>query len=156
MPAPILFIPVAIPGAGKSTLAKGLEPVTIESTDYVRTKLRKEPASVDPEIFETYHRWIGMALENRESVYADATNLRAFARLDLSKIASRHGAKTHLILFRNVSQAIARNAQRTGTEPGTMPVPPDAMLKMIEQYERALVDIASEHYDFVTEVSRVG
>lgn len=153
---PILFIPVAIPGSGKTWWAKSLpSSVTVESTDYVRTKLGKDPASVDQEIFDTYHKWIRMALANGESVYADATNLRHYARDTLRGIAQEYGAKTHLILFRNIEQAISRNARRTGTTPGTMPVPSDAMMRLIDQYERALVEISDEGYDFVTEVCSV-
>lgn len=154
---PILFIPLAIPGAGKTTWANGLpDEVNVESTDRTRSLMGFDPASVDPEIFAHYHKWIENGLVDGESVYADATNLRAFARKELRRLASLHDAKTHLIVFRNTTQAIARNFQRKGTTPGDMAVPAEAMMKLIEQYERALVDIASEHYDFVTEVSRFG
>lgn len=150
----ILYIPVGIPGCGKSTMRNRLDIATHISTDGVRAQLRKPPGSIDQEVFDEYHRLIGSFLR-AGSVYADATNLRAFARENLLGIAQETGAKTHLILFRNLSEAILRNSARTGDAPGEGAVPHDVMLRMIEQYERALMDIPHEVYDYVTEVSSV-
>jgi len=153
----VLFIPVGIPGCGKSTWIKGFpDSIACVSTDNVRKSMNRSAASVDKDIFETYYKWLEVALDSYTGVYADATNLRDFARADLRKMAQRHGAATHLVLFRNVEQAISRNSLRHGTVPGYTAVPPEAMFKLIEQYERAIFDIENEHYDFITEVSSIG
>lgn len=152
---PILYIPVGIPGCGKSTMFNRLGVEHRVSTDDVRAWLDKPPGSVDQEIFDYYHDAIRLRLSGGTSVYADATNLRSFARDDLRGIAQDVGAETHLILFRNLSEALLRNKRRAGITPGTMAVPHEAMLRMIEQYEKALMDIPSEVYTGVTEVSSV-
>jgi predicted kinase len=154
---PVLYIPVAIPGAGKTTFFERLahEGVVRVSTDQVREFLKLASGSTSPVIFERYHEYIRYHLLNGESVYADATNLRSFAREDLLGIATELNFPTHLILFRNLSEAIVRNGRRTGNTPGNDAVPPEAMARMIEQYEKALLDIPGEVYTYVTEVSSV-
>jgi predicted kinase len=109
---PVLYIPVAIPGAGKSTFFERLahEGVVRVSTDQVREFLKLASGSTSPVIFERYHEYIRYHLLNGESVYADASNDA---------------------------------------------VPPEAMARMIEQYEKALLDIPGEVYTYVTEVSSV-
>lgn len=151
----VLHIPVGLPGCGKSTMFDRLGIDNCVSTDAARIALGKAPGSVDSEIFDTYHDMIRSLLGSGRSVYADATNLRQFARENLLGIAQDTGVRTHLILFRNVGEAIVRNSARTGTAPGEGPVPNKAMLRMIEQYERALLDISGEVYTYVTEVSSV-
>src|SRR5687767_4969774 len=110
---PIIYIPVGIPGCGKSTMFKRLRGVSLVSTDRVRRDLGYPSGSVDQRIFDTYHNSIRIMLKTG-SVYADATNLRSFAREELLGIAQDTGAETHLILFRNLGEAILRNSQRTG------------------------------------------
>lgn len=147
----ILYIPVGIPGCGKSTWANGLlDGVNIESTDAIRASLGDvNDQQKNDDVFATWHHWIEAGLQDRESVYADATNLDGHARGTLRMIAQRTGAKTHLILFRNLEQAISRNLKRERT------VPADVMIRMISKYERAAQDISYENYDYITEVSAV-
>lgn len=161
---PILFIPVAIPGAGKTSMASYLGEVNRVSTDDIREWIAKDvdDQSRNGDVFKHFHEQIEYMLRGNKCVYADATNLTG--RADLRKIVDKVNADyrskvnpygllqpvtTHLILFRNLGQAIARNSARERT------VPPDVMLRMIEKYERAVIDIAGEHYDYVTEVSAV-
>jgi predicted kinase len=157
MSAAILHIPVGIPGCGKSSLYKRLYHVGLirVSTDAARIALQLPSGSTDSRIFDEYHTMIRSLLEQGFSVYADATNLRDFARENLLGIAQDVGVRTHLILFRNLSEAIVRNARRTGSTPGDDAVPHEVMLRMIEQYEKALLDIPGEVYTYVTEVSSV-
>jgi predicted kinase len=158
---PVLHIPVAIPGAGKSYLA-GVMGATTVSTDAIRLWLTKDESNQDRngDVFKHFHEQIDYALRRGHNVYADATNLTG--RSDLRKIAESVTAdyharinpygrlapvRTHLILFKNIRQALSRNAQRERV------VPEEVMLHMLEKYERALMDINYESYDFVTEVS---
>lgn len=151
----LIVIPVGLPGCGKTTMFSRLGIDNSVSTDTARVMLGKPSGSTDPEIFESYHNMIRGLLASGRSVYADATNLRDFARENLLGIAQDMGARTHLVLFRNVSEAILRNGRRTGSTPGQDAVPPEVMLRMIEQYEKALMDIPNEVYTYVTEVSSV-
>lgn len=149
---PVLFIPVGIPGCGKSHFGRSLG-ADIVSTDAIRKVLTgsEDDQTRNADVFAQFHGMIHVKLINGRSVYADATNLRDFARERLLREVESarriRPIKTHLILFRNVHQAIDRNGTRTRV------VPSDIMIKMLGQYEKAVVDLAHETYDFVTEVS---
>lgn len=149
----ILYIPVGIPGCGKSTLVKALSPRTTVSSDAIRAALSSvEDQSRNAAVFEIFYNNIETSLElglPGATTFADATNLDSRSRATLCDIAQRTGADTHLILFRNLEQAIARNLKRDRVVPG------DVMLRMIEKYERAVQDIEHETYNYVTEVSAV-
>lgn len=155
-----LFIPVGVPGCGKSTFAQRVlmhNNLHIIATDDIREELVKEgllesvnDMSRNTEVFEKYHERIADRLLDHFDVVADATNLRDFAREKLRSIAERVGAETHLIVFTNPSVAVWRNLKRDRV------VPPEAMVKMLEQYERALTDIPTETYNTVTYIEGTG
>lgn len=162
---PTLFIPMGIPGCGKSTWGDHMGISTV-SSDAIRLEMGNVyDQSQNDEVFARFNKRIGMNLLNGDNVYADATNLSAQARSNLrmvARLAARElfsrdgigrvesdGVLTHVILFRNLSQAITRNLRRDRV------VPPDAMVRMIEKYERAVLDIGSEGYNYITEVSAV-
>jgi predicted kinase len=145
-----LLIPVGIPGCGKSHWAEAIGTAVV-STDMIREYLTGDvnDQSQNDRVFENFYAAIekGLLLGN---VYADATNLGGMARAELRLIAQRTDATTHLILFRNLEQAIRRNAERERV------VPSDVMMRMIEKYERAVTAIQRhERYDYITEVSSV-
>lgn len=158
---PTLFIPMGIPGCGKSHLAVGLQPHAIVSTDEIRSRLGDvSDQTQNDRVFAQFHCEIHTWLAGGKSVYADATNLDSRARSNLRDIADQISAKalsfqledwwpvqTHLIVFKNPLEALTRNRKRDRK------VPEDVMLRMLEKYERALGDIWSERYDFITEVS---
>lgn len=149
-----LFIPAGIPGCGKSTLATRVLNHTnlrIVEADAIRLEMTAEgllegvdDMSCNKEVFVRWHARIENHLLDGLDVYADATNLRDFAREKLRGIAERTGAETHLLVFTNPSVAVHRNLKRDRV------VPPEAMVNMLEQYERALQDIPSETYSTVT------
>lgn len=150
----MLYIPVGIPGCGKSSFVRTINCPYVVSTDAIREWIAKDvnDQSRNADVFKQYHELIRLNLagcESYESVFADATNLDRSSRSDLRKIAQDVGAKTHLILFRNLPQAITRNASRERV------VSYDVMTRMIEKYEWAIMDIPNENYDYVTEVSAV-
>lgn len=145
----MLFIPVGIPGCGKSTMADSLS-LYIVSSDIIRASLSDvNDQSRNGEVFNIFHETLDAHLKADMHVMADATNLDRGSRAELRRIAERNNVRTHLILFRNVEQAIQRNSERERV------VPADVMLRMIDKYERAIQDIDQEHYDFVTEVTAV-
>jgi predicted kinase len=160
---PILYIPVGIPGCGKSHLAGGLD-AQVVSTDHIREQLTGDASRQDANatVFDRFHGEIHVWLREGRSVYADATNLThdsrrqlfriARAYNDISQVQMREPVRIHLILFRNLAQAIVRNQQRERV------VPADVMVRMIEKYERSVVDIMNDErsdYDYVTEVNTV-
>jgi predicted kinase len=147
----ILHMPVGIPGCGKSGFAHTGTAMVI-STDMLREQLTGDAKvqTSNDEVFKRFYELVDFHLDQGYDVYADATNLEAYSRLRLREIADQYkSVKTHLILFRNVEQAIVRNSARDRV------VPADAMVRMIEKYERALMEIPEEPYDYVTEVSAV-
>lgn len=161
---PTLFIPVGIPGCGKSSLATYIGSCDVVSSDAIRARMGDvNDQSRNGAVFARYHQDIEAWLGVGRNVYADATNLDARSRQSLRDIVyhineNAYGppytklqmpVRMHLILFRNLSQAITRNTQRERV------VPADAMIRMIEKYERAVAAIEHEVYDYVTEVSAV-
>jgi predicted kinase len=141
-----LYIPVGIPGCGKSHWATNSDYFVV-STDAIRATLGDvNDQSKNDEVFEKFHRRLHMVLVSDQSVVADATNLRDFARERLRDIALANNAETHLIVFQNPLQALMRNRQRERT------VPEDVMYRMVDQFERALVDISQEIYTTVTKI----
>lgn len=163
---PRLIIPVGIPGCGKSTWAQGVMPdsLSIRSTDTIRETLGDvNDQSKNGEVFRRFHAGIKMDLINGMNVYADATNLRDFARATLRKVADDANAdrlalnspadvEVHLLIFANPDQAVVRNLKRDRV------VPPEAMERMLDQYENFMLDLPLErkHYTSVTEIRRVG
>lgn len=156
---PILHIPVGIPGCGKSTFSDRLDALCV-STDAFRASLSNvNDQSKNDQVFAMFHQAIGVCLRLGErNVFADATNLDSRSRENLREIVSKANAsaieygidrdiKTHLILFRNTEQAIKRNRARDRV------VPADVMMRMIDKYERSLLSIPDEQYDYITEVS---
>lgn len=105
--------------------------------------------SKNDEVFRRYHAQITGALNDGFAVYADATNLRDFARARLREIAESVNATTHLWVFTNTGQAVVRNLRRERV------VPEHVMTRMLEQYEAAMRDILREPYDTITYIEGV-
>lgn len=142
-----LWIPVGIPGCGKSHWADATG-YPIVSTDAIRAIVAKDvnDQSRNEEVFAYFHDQIRLYLLNARQVVADATNLRDFARERLRNIATATNAETHLVIFANPLEALMRNRRRERV------VPEDVMYRMLDQYERAMFDIAQEKYTTVTKV----
>lgn len=149
-----LYIPVGIPGCGKSTLAEIFCPhytQHIVSTDQIRERMvvtgdleSVNDMSRNNEVFERYHNDIEFYLHRCDNVFADATNLRDFARKELREISERYNVETHVIVFNNLLEAIERNKNRDRV------VPTDVINKMLEYFEVALRDIPQEGYTSIT------
>jgi predicted kinase len=150
-----LFIPVGVPGCGKSTLTGNLLDAVHVSSDAIRNRMGVGQDRND-EVFERYHQDIEDDLLKGYDVVADATNLRDFARAKLYAIAERCNAEVHVLFFTNVSQAIRRNAQRpVDGGPGNEPVPFDVMQRMLLQWEDARAVIDAEPHDTLTRIDGV-
>lgn len=158
---PNLIIPVGIPGCGKSTFARLMPNITVVSSDAIRREINDGKYLVtttgkgsNTNVFEIFHHRIVRALWLNHDVFADATNLDRFARHDLlDDAADAPDVKVHVVLFKNNDQALYRNRQRDPEV--SQVVPDDVMQRMIEKYERTLLELPQEQYYSVTEVSGV-
>src|ERR1700755_2867419 len=98
-----LYIPVGIPGCGKSYFGKVFFPSILKvSTDEIRERLTgdENDQSRNKDVFAAFHEEVRSALFLNKDVYADATNLKSFARDNL-RACMRGVDKLHIILFRN-------------------------------------------------------
>lgn len=154
-----LIMLAGIPGAGKSTFARSILTGAdrIVSSDDIRKHIFKslkaahEPAikaEANKQVFNTFHDKINNYLYNGWNVIADATFLTRSSREKVVEIAKRHGAATHLILFKNLSQADMRNARRDEDAF----VPEDVMAHMHTKYHNTLSELPQEDYDTVTKI----
>lgn len=145
-----LIIPVGIPGCGKSTYGRLHYPHAAQiSSDAIREELGDvNDQTQNDRVFEIYHERIRDNLELgtwNAQVYADATNLTLRARANLLQIASEcRPVDLHLLVFANADQAILRNARRERV------VPPEAMLRMLEQYEIFRLHLPGEAHSYRT------
>lgn len=151
-----LFIPVGVPGCGKSTFAERVLNHTnlrIVSTDGIREELVKagklksvSDMSCNKEVFAKFYHRIEDHLLDHFDVYADATNLTNNARAKFWDISDHTGSEMHVIVFTNLVNAINRNRKRDRM------VDSEPMIRMLSQYEKALGDIPTERYSTVTYV----
>ena len=145
-PRPKLFILVGIPGCGKSTLAEQLDGEVV-SSDKIREALGDiNDQSQNELVFTIFHGTLHRLLGEGRNAIADSTALTRSARTKLREIAEHHGAETHLVFFKNPYEAIRRNAERERS------VPLEAMKRMVERYERTLIDLVQERYTTITEI----
>jgi predicted kinase len=144
-----LYIPIGIPGCGKSTWAKQFfdsARVHIASTDAIRESLGDvNDQSKNDQVFARFHEEISDCMVDRLDVVADATNLTRRARERLIAIGAYQN--THAILFTNTAQALLRNAKRERV------VPAHVMERMLAHYERTLLDLSHEHYTSRIEIA---
>lgn len=160
---PNLIIPVGLPGCGKSTWARQMFDLkaNIISSDKIRKELfgslkaahkgstsAVESSPNNKEVWPLYHRRIDESLRHGMDTVADATNLRAFARSKLVDLANYSQASTHLIIFKNLMQALERNAKRDEDSL----VPFDVMERFTEQYYNMLAEVVQEHYTTVIKI----
>jgi predicted kinase len=157
-----LFIPVGIPGSGKSTWAREVLPdAAVVSSDEIRKEFfgslvaahdEETKARNNAAVFLEFHRRIVVNLADGFDVLADATNLNHEARTKLRTIAGLVGARTHVLFFKNIVQAVERNFARDEDAV----VPEAAMEYMMEKYWDTLDRLPSENYDRVTAIASVG
>jgi predicted kinase len=111
--------------------------------------------SRNSEVWDAWHYLIRYSLDGGGNAVADATNLSYKHRETLREIAEENEAVTHLIVFRNIGQAVRRNSNRSPRAPqGQKRVPDKAMIGFVMLYERMLVDIETEEYGSVTYIER--
>lgn len=132
---PKLIVLVGLSGSGKSTFAQELakeENTVIVSSDAIREEVfnNYEDQEHNAEVFQIYHKRIRKALENKQNVIADATNLTMKSRrailmntkgLDVEKVC--------YIIAKQYEDCIADNMKRPH------PVPTEVLNKQIRKFQ---------------------
>ena len=154
-----LIIPIGIPGCGKSTFAKLFfdQPYDdIHSTDEIRSRPEFggdiNSQENNDAVFRQFHLSIRESLQYNSRVFADATNLTRRARRELLDDAKASNCTDiHVLLFKNTHEAYVRNLTRERT------VPEHAMARMLDNYERTLLDLETERelYTTITEIGSI-
>lgn len=158
-----LYVPIGIPGSGKSTWCRRMLEAPSVSSDDIRRELFGtlcKAHDVTPEQKKEHNRqvwdlfygrvesWLGQG----EDVIADGTNLRDYAREKLRAIAQRQNATVHAIVFNNTTQAFRQNKER----PEEQWVPDDVMNDFLGQFNQEYTYITKEPWDSYTEIGKVG
>jgi protein phosphatase len=139
-PATRLVAFVAVPGAGKSTIAsilvQEIPDVVLISNDEIRGELGDEAdQSHTPRAFEIAYERLGRELDAGRMVVWDATNAQVWARRKLIEAVRRPGVEMLAVHLRiPLTVALRRNEQRS------RPVRPGA----IEQMHHGLAGVTTE------------
>lgn len=159
---PNLVMLAGVPGSGKSTWANAFFDLKYKrvSSDEIRMRLfgglkvAHEPnakAQNNERVWAVFHDTILDTLAHGVDVLADATHLTRRSRHDVRQHAHATGAKTHLVVFKNVQEALERNALRTADAR----VPDEVQGRMLVGYRNLLADLQDGErglYDTVTMV----
>jgi predicted kinase len=153
---PNLVILVGVPGCGKTSWSAKMLTTNFHYLHVSSDAIREELGDVTDQsqndlVFKLFHEYIAERLSHGLDVVADSTALDRFARDRLYHLARDNGAEAHVIFFKNVDQAIMRNSKRDRV------VPEDAMVRMLDKYERTCLEIIqeSDQYESLTVIDRV-
>ena len=118
LPEPCLVVLVGAAGSGKSTVAaRHFAPDEILSSDAYRGLVAGDPGdqSATPIAFRRLHAELHRRLAEGRTTVVDATNVTAFARRSLTRIAARHARPiVAIVLDLPPDLVLARNATREG------------------------------------------
>jgi predicted kinase len=118
LPEPCLVVLVGAAGSGKSTLAaRHFAPDEILSSDAYRGLVAGDPGdqSATQAAFRRLHAELHRRLAEGRTTLVDATNVTAFARRSLTRIAARHARPVvAIVLDLPPDLVLARNAMREG------------------------------------------
>lgn len=138
----VLYVPVGMPGCGKSTVAASLPShVVIVNPDSIREELTGDVTdqSKNSEVFRLAHDRAGEALTNGQNVFFDATNLTPKARASLIKIAALTDAMPVAVLFLTPpAECRRRNRERSRIVPEAVM---DAMEARRKQVTREVLEV---------------
>lgn len=153
---PNMIVLAGVPGSGKSTWAKQMFDLkaSIFCPDVYREDkygsranahmpgVRKE---ANEYVWNRTHTALEQALKHGIDSVVDATNLWRVGRLQLLEIGWRNKAHCHLVLFKNVAQAIDRNTARTED----LRVPTEDMERMCDRFYDTLSEVENESWDSI-------
>lgn len=137
LPEPCLVVLVGAAGSGKTTLAARLfSPGQVLSSDAYRGLIAGDAAdqTVTRVAFRLLHRELEGRLAAHQTTVVDATNVTAFARRSLTRIAARHRVPAiAIVLELPPDLVLARNAGR----PSRI-VPEAAVRRQLADLDRSL------------------
>lgn len=120
-PAGTLYLPVGVPGSGKSTwVASQLQQARVISMDELRERLlgTRADQSRNPEVYRRCRAQLGRALRAGETVVWDAQSHTWAARQGLLTLARENHSYVVIVYFDvALAVALARNAQRQALVP---------------------------------------
>lgn len=159
---PNLVMLAGVPGSGKSTWARTFFDLkyTNVSADDVRVRefgsleaaYLGDLQANNERVFEIVHRNIRDSLTHGVDVLADATHLTRKARHEIRALAhDLYSVRTHLVVFKNVQQALARNARRIGMTR----VPDPVQERMVIGYRDLLADLDDGERGLYTSVTMI-
>ena len=154
---PSMIVLAGVPGCGKSTWAKQMFdlkasiicPDTFRLERYGSLAAAHAPgkrAESNNYVWNRSHTELDQALSHGVDAIVDATNLWRVGRLQLLEIGWRNHADCHLVLFKNVAEAVDRNAARSDDERVTT----DDMERMCDRYYDTLSEVENESWDSIT------
>ncbi|MBI3752250.1 MAG: AAA family ATPase [Chloroflexi bacterium] len=137
LPDPCLVVLVGAAGSGKSTLAARLFAADeVLSSDAYRGIVAGDASDQSATLaaFRRLHADLHRRLAERRTTVVDATNVTAFARRSLTRIAARHGvAAVAIVLDLDPALVQARNAARQARI-----VPTPAVARQLADLARSL------------------
>lgn len=156
-----LYVPVGIPGSGKSIWCARMLDGSRVSSDEIRIELfgslraahdvtPEEKKKRNAQVWERFYDRVYGRLYD-ENIIADGTNLRDHAREKLRLIAEQTGSEAHVIVFNNSTQAFKQNLERDEDKH----VPQDVMNDFLGQFNAEYSYISREPWASYTEICRV-
>jgi protein phosphatase len=137
LPEPCLVVLVGAAGSGKSTLADRLfAPGLVLSSDGYRALVAGDEADQRATVaaFRRLHHDLHVRLAERRTTVVDATNVTAYSRRQLVRIAAKHEVPAvAIVLDLDPALVHARNATRSGRI-----VPSDAVDRQLGELARSL------------------
>lgn len=135
-----LYIPIGVPGCGKSTFVKGLskeyDDVVVIETDKIREELTgsQEDQTQNKKVFEIAHSRLDKGLANDvsgEKVFVfDATNISKWARKSIIDIGKKYNAKIIAVVITTpLGTCLKQNRNRDRV------VPEDVIIRMFRNLE---------------------
>ena len=154
-----LIVLAGMPGCGKSTWAKEMFDLkyTIICPDNMRERLYGSVAAAhkpdviakaNTRVWKQTHWELEEGLAHNICCVVDATNLWRPGRLKLLEIGWTNKARCHLVLFKNIVDAIDRNLTRNDEKR----VPTADMERMSESYYDTLSEIEAESWDSILQI----
>ena len=116
---PVLYMPIGIPGSGKSTYYKNNfneDKTVLISSDAIRKEVfgDENDQEHNSEVFELMRKRTIDALKNNKDVYYDATNISSKRRIALFNCSEdiRNAEKVAIVFCTPLEVAIERNNNR--------------------------------------------